>query len=155
MSSFLIGGASRAASVVACASPRVIARTARMLATNSSVPAASSILSSSSVGGSSGSSGSSVGGSSSSASGRIYTALTPELAEAASVCIADTFSQQSDPFTWLFNLKRHHWFSLVIPFIERAAHGAFSLPTLPPFAAFVSFSFLLLLHLSLSLFYCQ
>ena len=55
--------------------------------------------------------------------GRVFTALTPELAEAASACIADTFSQQSEPFTWLFNLKRHHWFSLVIPFIERAAHG--------------------------------
>jgi hypothetical protein len=55
---------------------------------------------------------------------RVFTALTPELAEAASVCVADSFAQQTEPFTWLFNLKRHHWFSLVIPFIERASHGA-------------------------------
>ncbi len=119
LSSALIGGASRAVS--ACASPRVIAR---MFASSSSIigqRTSTSILSSSS---------SSVGGSAA-ASGRIYTALTPELAEAASVCIADTFAQQSEPFTWLFNLKRHHWFSHVIPFLVRASHGAF-------FATFIS-----------------
>lgn len=54
---------------------------------------------------------------------RTFTLLTPELSEAASVCIADSFAAQADPFTFSLNLKRHHWFSLVIPFVERAANA--------------------------------
>ena len=57
-------------------------------------------------------------------------ALTPETAEAASVCIAESFAVPSDPFTWLFNLKRHHWLHMVIPFVERAAAAKRPLSTI-------------------------
>jgi hypothetical protein len=55
---------------------------------------------------------------------RTFTLLTPELAEATASCIAETFSQKEEAFTWALNLKRHHWHSLTIPFIERSANCA-------------------------------
>ena len=57
--------------------------------------------------------------------GLTYTLLTPELAEATASCIAETFCQRDEAFTWALNLKRHHWHSLIIPFIERAANCEF------------------------------
>ena len=39
-------------------------------------------------------------------------------------CIAETMASQAEPFTFALNLKRHHWHSLIIPFVERAAHAA-------------------------------
>lgn len=54
---------------------------------------------------------------------RVFKPLTPELAEAAVACVAETMSQPEEPFTHALNLKRHHWHSLIIPFVERAAHA--------------------------------
>ena len=56
-------------------------------------------------------------------SSRVFRPLTPELAEATVACVAETMSQPEEPFTHALNLKRHHWHSLIIPFVERAAHA--------------------------------
>jgi len=58
---------------------------------------------------------------------RKFLLLTPELAESTASCIAETFSNKDEAFTWALNLKRHHWHSLTIPFIERAANGGCSI----------------------------
>jgi hypothetical protein len=53
--------------------------------------------------------------------------LTPELVPSAIECVAETFgggaAAAEDPFSWLFNLRRHHWRSMAAPFIERAAEA--------------------------------
>ena len=53
---------------------------------------------------------------------RTFQLLTPELAEGTASCVAETFSHKDEPLTWALNLRRHHWHSLTIPFIERAAN---------------------------------
>ena len=53
---------------------------------------------------------------------RTFQLLTPELSEGTASCVAETFSHKDEPLTWALNLRRHHWHSLTIPFIERAAN---------------------------------
>ena len=55
---------------------------------------------------------------------RVFRPLTPELVEAVVACVAETMSQPEEPLTHALKLKRHHWHSLIIPFVERAAHAA-------------------------------
>lgn len=55
---------------------------------------------------------------------RVFRPLTPELVEATVACVAETMSQPEEPLTHALKLKRHHWHSLIIPFVERAAHAA-------------------------------
>jgi hypothetical protein len=54
----------------------------------------------------------------------VFVPLTPELAESTVGCVAETMSAAEEPFTHALKLKRHHWHSLIIPFVERAAHAA-------------------------------
>ncbi len=55
----------------------------------------------------------------------VFQTLTPELVPSAIECVAETFGGGAveDPFSWLFNLKKHHWRSMTSPFIERAAEA--------------------------------
>ena len=55
----------------------------------------------------------------------VFVGLTPELVPSAIECVAETFGggASEDPFSWLFNLRRHHWRSMAAPFIERAAEA--------------------------------
>ncbi len=55
-----------------------------------------------------------------------FARLTPALIGSASQCVAESFAPGNtpeDPFTWLFNLRKHHWISMSSLFIERAAHS--------------------------------
>ena len=66
---------------------------------------------------------------------RTFQLLTPELAEGTASCVAETFSHKDEPLTWALNLRRHHWHSLTIPFIERAANCEPQRVTGQPFGA--------------------
>merc|ERR1711924_50033 len=54
--------------------------------------------------------------------------LTPALKNAALDCIAESFTSKAgkEPFTWIMNLKKHHWKTMASIFVERACYQPLS-----------------------------
>jgi len=55
---------------------------------------------------------------------RAYLKLTPEYADAAVRCVADTFAVMEDPFTRAFHMRSYSWAQMAATFIDRSAHAA-------------------------------
>lgn len=58
-----------------------------------------------------------------------YKRLTPQYKDAALACIAESFTDKTsqEPFSWVMNLKQHHWKTMAGIFVERAASQNLSL----------------------------